>query len=176
MKKLLLAILLIALIVGVAYVKDWREDRNRQQVFAEGLQQGRQDGERDREVIDSLQQTLQSAEAAFADSVSRHTQQYEDQLDSLGEEIVRRDSAIDALTNRSQTAQNAAKTDSAEQRRQREVTILAFYKQLFLALPADLSAYEKRVAIDEIRQQTADKYGITVTELNRLRDKHALSY
>ena len=40
----------------------------------------------------------------------------------------------------------------------------------------DLSEYEHRIAVNEIREETAAKFSITVTELNKIRNKYKLSY
>ena len=36
-------------------------------------------------------------------------------------------------------------------------------------LPSDLSDYEYRVSVDEIRAETAEKFSITVESLNKIR-------
>lgn len=176
MKKLFLAILLIALIIGVAYIKDWREDRNRQDVYAEGLEEGREEAGANHQAIDSLAQQLTETEQTYTDSLRLQAESYDQKVDSLRSALAGRDSTIEALESKATAVTAKPKVDADEQKRQRELTILAHYKQLYLALPADLSAYEKRVAIDEIRQKTADKYNISVASLNKTREKHGISY
>lgn len=177
MRRLLLALLFIALIVGIAYVKDRRDSESRQEVYAEGLHEGRKSGEEERRLLDSLQDRVRDVEQALTDSTARQAEAFADRFDSLTLELARRDSMLeDSGQKAGGPASGTPTVDSLEIVRQRELTILAHYKQLYLALPADLSAYEKRVALDEIRQKTAMKYNVSLTELNRLRDRHNISY
>jgi hypothetical protein len=67
----------------------------------------------------------------------------------------------------------ATKSDATSQKHKE---ILAYYKQRYQGLPNDLSAYERRIALSEIRQESADKFKISVTELNNIRKAYKLSY
>ena len=54
--------------------------------------------------------------------------------------------------------------------------ILNYYKKAVGDLPGDLSAYERRVALSEIRNDTARKFAITISQLNSLRKENNLDY
>ena len=55
-------------------------------------------------------------------------------------------------------------------------TIAALGEKRYRNLPKDLTAYERRVALSEIREESADKFRITVAELNRIRKANKLTY
>lgn len=54
--------------------------------------------------------------------------------------------------------------------------LLAYYKKRYDTLPSNLTEYERKVAISEIRQETASKYLITIAEFNRIRELHKLNF
>ena len=58
----------------------------------------------------------------------------------------------------------------------RQHELLAYYKKLYESLPQNLTDEEFKAAVSKIRQETAKKYSISVSELNRLREEHKVSF
>ncbi|MEA1980558.1 MAG: hypothetical protein U9N54_06255, partial [candidate division Zixibacteria bacterium] len=54
--------------------------------------------------------------------------------------------------------------------------ILTYYKDRFKKLPADLSNYERRISLNEIKEETAQKFEISLVELKNIRAKYKLKY
>ena len=57
-----------------------------------------------------------------------------------------------------------------------EHEILAHYRQAVEKLPADLSPYERKVALRELRVETAGRFAISVETLDQIRQKNNLDY
>jgi len=62
------------------------------------------------------------------------------------------------------------------QKERTQEQILSYYKKRYRALPKDLSPYEKRVALAEIRDETAQKFSIPLSELDEIRTDNELDY
>ena len=58
----------------------------------------------------------------------------------------------------------------------RHKQILSYYKKRYRALAKDLSPYEKRVALAEIKDETAQKFSILLSELDKIRTGSELDY
>jgi len=54
--------------------------------------------------------------------------------------------------------------------------IVSHYKLAMSRLPADLSDYEYRVAVKEVRTETAARFSITVERLNQIRKEHNVNF
>ncbi|MEE8575903.1 MAG: hypothetical protein V3T31_01490, partial [candidate division Zixibacteria bacterium] len=110
---------------------------------------------------------------------------YTETIDSLAAMVVAQDtssatakeeSVSDSLEYLSDQPK-AEVVDSAEIARQaaeakRKADILTYYRGRCDELPKDLSAYEKRIALAEIREDTAEKFKITLDDLTTLREKN----
>lgn len=170
MKKLILGLLIIALLVGVAYYKNYREDSERQSVYAEGLEAGQKQALENSVQIDSISKELQR-ERAIIDSLESGEMADAAVRDSLADLVRKQEARIGELKRENERL--ADKTDQAGSHQQK---ILSYYNQRYNDLPSDLSNYEYKVALTEIRTETAKKFGISQRELNTLREKYNLSY
>ncbi len=177
MKKLLLILAMLILIVGVSYVKIIRQHDRQAEAYDAGKKTARTDVMLAEQAADSLRTTLAQREVAFGDTMTAHDAAHRAVVDSMAGEIQELDQKVDRLSSDlARAKKSAAKTASAPRGPSRHEQILTYYKQRYRELPGDLSSYEQTVAIREVRQETADKFKITVAELNRIRSEHKLDY
>jgi hypothetical protein len=136
---------------------------------------------------DSLNTQLGAQQSAYSDSLIRKDSKYLAMIDSLEGAIRARDKqvsdlklAVKAKPKPSQTAaapkKTAQSTPPTEATLQRHRYILAYYQLRFKTLPGDLSEYERKVAVKEIKQETMDKFAITAVQLDRIRSDNNLTY
>jgi len=115
---------------------------------------------------------------AFADSLVKKDISYQSRIDSLEGVVDKQQKQISSLASKT-TAKPAAtisKTTSAKTTLSKHEKILTYYKKRFTNLPKDLSDYEKRIAVKEIREETSLKFSISLQELKQIREKYKLTY
>lgn len=54
--------------------------------------------------------------------------------------------------------------------------LLDFYKKRYESLPPNLGRVQRRMAISQIRQETAKRYSLTLTEFNRIREAYKVTF
>ncbi|MBD3333287.1 hypothetical protein GF356_10595 [candidate division GN15 bacterium] len=185
MRKLMLimtALVLLALVLGVSYIKALRADSEQDAMYSqtsEELNKRLQDSlGQHRQVLDSVKQATAQQQLDFLTVINRAALQHRADIDSLSSQLERKDSLLDSISSRSQSTEsdNRQVLSAKEQQRQREQKIIEHYKKRYHSLPNDLSAYERKVALGEIRSETADKFGLSMSELESLRKKYELTY
>lgn len=132
-----------------------------------------------------LQQSLDSARDSVAqllslrragDSASARLAKMVDSLDSLTEA---REGTIQSLKQKVQLAE-AGKKGGGRPVAARPVNshrdILRYYQSRYASLPADLTPYERQVAIRELRGETAKKFALTTAEFERIRTEANLNF
>lgn len=170
MKKILIAIGLLVIVLGVAYVKTIR-DRKQTASF---YQQGKNEAQVEMKAqVDSLQTVIGEQEEEFSDSLIQIDTVYQTQIDSLEALIDSQQIELAALKTKAKANASKSKTVKTVTKEDR---IIEYYKSRLKGLPEDLSEYERKIALNEIRQETIDKFSITADELKALRDKYHLSY
>lgn len=178
MKKILLAVLLLALVVTVSYIKSVRNAESRDTAYREGKTQAATQLSDYEHQVDSLRLALGKKEVAFADSMVRTRADYQSEVDSLSDVVATRDKRIwdlkSQLSKTSKPKPTSRKVSNSVSKKHEQ--ILSYYKKRHKSLPTDLTDYEKKVAVNEIREETARKYTITLAELKSLREKHKLNY
>ena len=177
MKKLLLGLSLIAVLVGVSYVKSIRGQSAKQEAHRQGVRESSIDLSVEQQRVDSLRQVITFRELEFADSMTAQQIKSAVIIDSL-EDISRDQTArISDLQSKLQTTQKTASAKAkSDDSAARERKILDYYKGRYARLPGDLTEYEMRVALNEIRDETAKKFSITTGQLKTIRASHGLSY
>ena len=182
MKKISLAVFFLAIVIAVSYFRATRQSDKSQKAYQEGKSEGVAQISQYRTKVDSLGQHIVRQEDEFADSVARVEKTYSFQLDSL-------EAVLDSVesSNKSAAAELAklqsagrASSGSNSTRASADATrhkqILTYYKRRFEDLPRDLSQYESKVARSEIRQETAQKFSITLKQLDKIRTKYKVNY
>ena len=187
MKKLLLGILLLAALIAISYLKSVRDSERQAEAFLEGHEVGVRLTQADQADLDSLSDllnqertTLTEYRTAVADSLAERDLLYSQTVDSLVNRIELLQSEIaqlekKALANRSSSGKvRASKRGSS--RKASHTSILNHYKLAMSKLPADLSTYEHRVAVNEVRSETATRFNITLKRLSEIREIYKLDY
>lgn len=187
MKKLLLGVFLLAVLVTVSYLKITRSSERQSQAFLKGQEAGIETSRLQEADVDSLsdlidrkQTELVELQAAMADTLGNRDQLHAQIVDSLkagidaGQtEIARLEKLVVAAGSNGQTGTNKQKTASAKASHK---DILRHYRLAVAKFPADLSAYEYRVALAEAKSETAEKFKITVARLDQIREIYNLDY
>ena len=172
MRKLIFFLLLVALLFGVSYYKNLRDHEQEQTAYAQGLDEGRREIAGNTQTIDSIESLLE-AERSRADSLTaRQSNEDTSEQDSLNALIISREATIDRLRDLNDKLEAKLIDKTAETQ---EAKIVAYYNDRFQSLPADLSTYERKVAMSEIRTETAQKFKISSAELERIRKKYKLT-
>ena len=174
MKKITLAVVLLLLIVGVSYLQVSRQDNREKALYQDGFQTGAEKANRLAVEVDSLRQVVDSQEVAFSGQLRDSEQVYTGIIDSLKNAVSSREQKIASL--KKETSSLPKKTSTKSKTSDKHTQILSYYKKRFSQLPNDLTSYEKRVAVSEIRQETAQKFSISTDELNKIRKKNNLKY
>lgn len=182
MKKLLLALFLLVLLIGISYVKKLRQDDK----VSEAHQSARQELSRELSEkegqIDSLAYLAGQQQVQWADSLTKKHADHWRQVDSLENVIEKKSDSVGSLETQLQELRGAEENSSkgnissAATSKNRHERILALYKKKHKALPTDLSEYERRVSLAEIREETARKFSISLAELDRIRAEYKLKY
>ena len=94
--------------------------------------------------------------------------------DSLTQVLATKDDSLAALRKLAQKGQDTQKTAASQTYSHEE--ILKYYKTSYRDLPKDLSPYERRVALTEIRDKTTRKFSITLAQLDKIRKDNNLDY
>ncbi|HPM37057.1 MAG TPA: hypothetical protein PK186_05815 [candidate division Zixibacteria bacterium] len=187
MIRAIFSVFLVAVILWVSYLKVSREHDKQQLAYAAGRQEVGKELATSRQEAESLRTAMGEKELAFGETLMTRDAVYQKLVDSLGGTIDTLSTALEktraqlkssrttAAKPKSSGAGAAAEGASAQKSSQHE-RILAYYNQKFQSLPKDLSTYEQKVALAEIREETARKFSISLAELNRIRAEHKLEY
>lgn len=187
MKKLLLGILLLAALVAIIYLKSVRDSERQGKAFRKGHQAGVMFSQKGQAALDSLSDLLNQERthltdyrAALADSLAERDLLYAQTVDSLVTRIESLQSEI-AQVEKKALADNSASGDGERLRKDTSgkashTSILNHYRLAMSKLPADLSAYEQRVAVNEVRAETATRFSITLKRLEEIRGIYKLDY
>ncbi len=181
MKKLILAVLLLAILIGVSYYKELRHKEQSHELYNAAKKEVSQKLALARQQLDSLQLVLSDTVHAVTESLQVNEAHYLAQVDSLSYLI---DSLNNKLAALDEKYKSLAEKGSGQKRASSTLThesalaekVLVYYKKKYKSLPTDLSEYEKRVALAEIREETAQHFKISLTELNKIRKRYKLSY
>jgi hypothetical protein len=109
---------------------------------------------------------------AIADSLVKKDQTYQATIDSLKNALDKEKTATKNLASMPTTV----KKTTPEPTISKHEKILTYYKKRYANLPNDLSQYELKIALNEIREETSQKFAISLKELKDIRQKNKLSY
>lgn len=176
MKKILLAVLLLALVVAVSYVKTWREHQRGQEFYDRGRSESIEALDEYQKETDSLKTALTETRLATADSLTKKEIAHRVEVDSLQNLVDEQSQAIEKLSAQASSPTTASQEASARKPLSKHEQIITYYKKRYAALPKDLSNYEKRIALSEIREETSQRFSISLKELSEIRKKYKLAY
>ena len=177
MKKFFLAIVLLVLIAAVSYSKAVR-DRDK---TVDSFESGRKSSEMKALTlagdIDSLQQYIGQQNVILAESLTIQQKAYLKELDSMANIVDSKDFKINELNQKlQQTSKERSRALSSKPKSDKHKELLAYYKKRFESLPGDLTNYERKVALTEIRQETVRKHSMSISDLNKIREKNNIDY
>lgn len=172
MRKILLAITLLILLFAISYIKSVRGDSSRKADLLEGQRESSRLLQTKENQIDSLKLVAGNNELAYADSLTKQRQDYQREIDSLNFAFAARWDEIEKLEQQQKSAAKKAVNLVLEKNKR----ILDYYKRRYQGLPKDLSVYERKIALNEIREETAGKFRITLSELESIRSQNKLGY
>lgn len=175
MKKILLAVLLLVALIAVSYYNAQRTDSRAKEGYQQGYEKGSKESAVYQSKADSLDQALQSDRNSYADSLKRLTTAQSAVADSLTQLMASKDKQIAALSQQKKKSAKArpsttvSKNADSSRNSISHAQILDYYRRRLQALPADLSVYERTVALNEIRTETAKKFSIQLSDLEKIR-------
>ncbi len=170
MKKALLAILLLVIVAGVSYIKTARGRSESEAAYQKGKLESAQHVDNLNQKFDSLSYSYEREQIEAAQFALRQQVSARVAYDSVSERLGRLESEAESL--KAQLRKEDASSDISSASR----PILDYYRQRYTDLPKDLTAYERRVALREIRQETAQKFSLTLEQLEKIRLEHGLDY
>lgn len=176
MGKLLLSFVLLLLIVGVSYFQAERKQHKVDNSFILGKKANQKEVLALKSAADSLTTKIGQQEVIHAESLFRIDKSLRRNTDSLAEIISLQEQSITELRKKKATLVKPAVAQKTADTEKKHKELLAFYKKRYESLPTDLSEYELKVAVFEIRQETSQKYSISLTELNRIREEFKLNF
>ena len=187
MKKVLLGLVLLALLGLISYLQMEHSAERRAEAWVAGHDVGQRKAELDQPNFDSLldlveleRSRLTDLQATVEATEAEKEAGYQTTIDSLAARIEAQQKEIGRLQQQLVTAKArrkpAASTASGSAAKPSTGDILGHYRLAVAKLPADLSVYEQRVAVEEIRTETAQKFHITVERLNQIREDNNLDY
>jgi len=181
MKKLMLALAFLAVVVAVSYYRAVTHKQQESAAYELGrTESAHQVSELDKQ-FNSLMDSTKRQQLEAVDSLWQRELAYQGALDSLNRVLDRKGSEIASLRAELEQVRSripSSKTDkrAKKQKASRHEQILSYYKKRYRSLPKDLSPYEKRVALAEIRDETAQKFTISLQELDKIRKYNKLDY
>lgn len=180
MKKILIGFLLIIALVAVSYYNANRTDIRTKQRYQDGYAKGTSEAVVQKARADSIQSAMSQARGQYEDSLKILTLSHSAVVDSLTQTIAAKDKELAKQAERRKLASHkngdTGKSKSAVTKSGvTHAQILEYYRGKLKALPADLSAYERSIALAEIRDQTARKFAITAKDLQKIREANKLT-
>lgn len=153
MKTALLSIFLLIMVVAVSYIKAVRQEEKVDRSF----QLAQRTGQQEVHLSDKNQSdSIYKKEIRIIDAPTNKTPNLDDDnITSLKSKPLTQYSVKKEVYNRE---------------------ILDFYNKQYRSLLNELTADELKTAVLKLRQETAQKYSISVSELNRLREKYKINF
>lgn len=184
MKKVVLGIILLGVLIGIVVVKSGRDQSQIDEAFRQGVAKAQLEVTAYQKRVESLRVSTDQTRLAWADSLRRHDSLFNAYRDSVREILLAQSDQIKQLQKKARTSTKpatsgatAAKTKSDSNGvLSRHAQILSYYKNRCRELPGDLSTYERKAALNEIRQETVTKFTITLAELDQIRKAGKLEY
>lgn len=169
MRRILLALVALLVVAGIAYYQSVRMADNRNEQFLAGREAGTAQLEAERERVDSIIAQSEQKLHRLQDSLASLASSHGETIGKLQSDILQQERTIDSLR-RVVTSLRKGKSTPAQSSRtgDRKHEILVYFRKKIDGLPSDLSAYERQIALAELKQETARRFGISVTELETI--------
>ena len=175
-KKITLLLVLLAVLVAVSYYKTTTQDARVETAYNDGKADAVEQIGDLKNTNDSLSSKLRVRDDELAETRTALDTIRIAQTDSLTNLIETKDKELAEFANVKDSQESKAIATKSDTTSNRHREILAHYKKLYKGLPRDLSAYERRITLSEIRQESASKFQISVADLNKIRNANNLGY
>lgn len=180
-RKILIAFVLLICLAGFSYVKTYREHTKLDAVYEKAkieiADSTKGEAQKLAGSIDSLDNLLASKEETYQETISSQSEEFKTQIDSLENIIDNQSAKISKLNQQTaQKTQTSTPPKKVSTQLSQHEKVYRYYKQRYANLPKDLSEYEKKIALSEIREETANKFSISLTELSKIRKEYKLNY
>ncbi|PWB76446.1 hypothetical protein C3F09_00310 [candidate division GN15 bacterium] len=179
MKKIVIGFLLIVALIAVSYYNATRSDSRAKKEYQGGYDKGAHEAAIQKSRADSLDNALKQEKSQFDDSLQILALAHDNVVDSLNRTIASKDKEIAAAraASRKQTTRksNGPTQGKVTSSGVTHAQILDYYRRKLGELPADLSPYERTVAVAEIRDQTSRKFSISAQDFQKIRDANKLT-
>jgi uncharacterized protein YciW len=185
MKKIVLAVVLLGVLFGIVFIKTGRDQAKVDEAFQQGVAKAQLEVTVYQKRLESLRVAGDQTRLAWSDSVRVRDSILTHYKDSTSQIIIAQADRIKELQRKARPSMKSAPKSGATATAVkndatappiRHAQILTYYKNRYRELPVDLSAYERKAALSEIRQETATKFSVTLTELNEIRKTYKLDY
>jgi len=174
LSKLLLSLVLVIMIVAVSYIQAVRRQEKVDNSFQLGKKVSQQEILKLESRADSLRTQLGNLNVVYGDSLLAIDKSRQRSADSLAELISTQEKSITEL--KKKVGAKPAVSKKSDNASKRHLELLACYKKRYESLPSDLTEYERKAAVSELRQETASKYSISLVEFNRIRNSYKVTY
>ncbi len=171
MKKVVLAVVFLAIIVALSYYSASTHKEQTQVAYEHGRQESAHQIESLNKRYNLLADSIAQQEVEAAKLVWQRELAYRSAYDSLVKA-----SNIEESKTGSRKVDFNSDAHLTEDGLLRHKQILGYYKKRYRDLPKDLSPYEKKVALAEIRDETARKFSISLEEFDKIRTENKLDY
>jgi hypothetical protein len=164
---------LVAVIVGISYFKAKRGPAMTVSEYEAARKADTEQLWGYEKAVDSLRYLLRQREIVHEKTLQRNDLQHRHEIDSLLRVLDGTSDPAAAKKGNGARAQHTLPPDLDSHRQQ---VIIDYYKNLYRDLPRDLSEYERRVALHEIRIKTVQEFSIGLDDLNAIRSLSGLTY
>ena len=180
-RKILIAFVLLVILAGFSYLKTSRDYAKQDNIYEKSKSEisadTRSEIDKYQKSIDSLSNLMVTNDTSYNNSLTAQKNKYESQLDSLENIIDKQSAKITQLTKRpAKKTKTVSKTRKKSKQLSQHEKIYRYYKKRYADLPNDLSTYERKIALSEIRDETVSKFSISQKELSKIRKEYNLNY
>lgn len=183
--RIVLAIVLVGVLIGLIVFKTGRDQSKIDEAFRQGVAKAQSEVAAYQKRAESLRVTTDQTRLAWADSLRRHDSLFTAYRDSVRDVLTSQADQIKQLQKKTRSSvksgangatASATKSKTTAAVPNKHLEILTYYKNRYQSLPGDLSVYERKAALNEIRQETITKFSISMTDLDQLRKANKLDY
>jgi uncharacterized membrane-anchored protein YhcB (DUF1043 family) len=184
--RIVLAVVLVGVLIGLIVFKTGRDQSKIDEAFRQGVAKAQTEVAAYQKRAESLRVTTDQTRLAWADSLRRHDSVFTAYRDSVQELLSSQADQIKQLQKKTRSAvKSTAGGSTASATKSKTATgstsnkhleILTYYKNRYQSLPGDLSVYERKAALSEIRHETVTKFAISAAELDQIRKANKLEY
>jgi len=179
MRKIFLGLILLVGLVTLSYLKVVYSNNSENASNEARFLQFQSDSIRAAEIADSLQILLSESRSTMATAMQERDKSAGMRADSLEAIIAEQ---LERIKNLKSKIERSDLTIAELKSRKAPViktgidhkAVISYYKKRIEKLPMDLSDYEKRIMVDELREETAQHFSLTMNEFDKFSKQYKL--